>query len=527
MSLFSNLTNFFSRSTATKGSSKTSAKPTLVTKNQEAFNPAKIKVPKQALGTSKYLTKSAISSGQPLNKNDRDLINTDITTYRSGNDTQKVLRDFATAIPDLSASIDAYIRMAITKGYKAVAKNQDGTFNRDATTGLQTILTHINVLKSYDEGFSNTQSIRAVAESLAKELRLYGACAVELVLDKQRMPKQLNPISVTTIKFVPDKDKSLRPIQKIDGEEIDLDIPTFFYRAVDQDLLTPYASSPMEAALQPALFMQEFMNDLRRIVKQAIHPRIKVTINTESILANLPPDYFEPEEGDEEDSAERMQKFIRSVVDSVASEINNLSPEDAIIFADSLDVSYLTAGNNSHDTEIVNLQKIIDAKVATGTKTLPAILGYGSESSNIASTESLLFMKSAEGVQFALNDIFSQALTLALRLVGYDVYVDFEFDSINLRPDIELEAFIAMEQSRVLEQLSLGLITDDEACLLLTGKLAPEGMVPLSGTRFTATKAVDTGNPYSNTATGTLNQQLDKTDTPKNQKSKNGGKSGK
>jgi hypothetical protein len=522
MSFLSGVTQFFSRSnSAAKSTPKNVSK---VNVKQENFNPSSIKVPKQPQGSAVYLTKSAMSSGQPLKVDERNLVNTDITNFSKDRDTQKVIRNFALAMPDLSASVDAYIRMAVTKSYKAVAKNLDGTFNRDATTALQSILTRFNVLKNYEEGFSNTASIRAVAEMLAKEFRYYGAGALELVLDKQRMPVRLQPITVTSIQFVPEKDKSLKPVQKVDGDEIDLDIPTFFYRSIDQDLLSAYPNSPMEAALQPALFNQQFMNDLRRIVRQAIHPRIKISVNTESILAQMPHSYYELSE--DEDEKDRINKYIESIVNDVAYEVNNMAPEDAFVFTDSIDVSYMTAGNNSHDTEIANLQSMIDAKVATGTKTLPAILGYGSASSNIASTESLLFMKSAEGVQFALNDIFSQALTLAMRLVGYDVYVDFAFDPINLRPDVELEAFASMEQSRVLELLSLGFISEDEAGLALNGKLAPEGMAPLAGTRFTVNKSSGSDNPYSNTSPGTLNQNLNQTDTPKNPKSKNGGKTG-
>lgn len=522
MAWFRGFSGFFGRSDAAKATSSTRQDKSSKSK-QSNFNPSKIKVPKQSQTSAVYMTKSAMSNGKPFSRDDRNLINTDITNYRQSRDTQKVIRDFATAMPDLSASVDAYLRMAVTKSYTAVAKNLDGTFNRDATTALQAILTRFNVLKNYEEGFSNTASIRAVAEMLAKELRYYGACALELVLDKQRMPVRLQPVSVTSIEFAPEKDKTLKPIQKVDGVEIDLDIPTFFYRALDQDLLSAYPNSPMESALQPALFSQQFMNDLRRIMRQAIHPRIYVSINTESLLAQMPEDYSEADE--DVDEVSKKQEYINSVVQDVSDTINNMQPEDAFVATDAINVSYLTAGNNSHDSEIANLQNMIDAKVATGTKTLPAILGYGSTSSNIASTESLLFMKSAEGVQFALNDIFSQALTLALRLLGYDVFVDFNFKPINLRPDAELEAFKSMEQSRILELLSLGFISEDEASLLLAGKLAPEDIGNLSGSKFTVSKT-EVQNPYSNTSQGTLNQSLDKTGTPKNAKSKNGGESG-
>lgn len=475
-----------------------------------------VKVPKQAQGLPAYFTTSAVGSGRPLTKPDRSLINTDITSYRTGRNTASVIRDFATASPDLSASVDAYIRTAVTAGYKAVAKNPNGTFNAEATETLQGLLTRLDFLNNYGEGFSNTPSVRAVAEALAKEFRFHGAAALELVLDKSKMPVKLQPVAVSTVNFRLEKD-GLSPVQKVGNEEVSLDIPTFFYRSLDQDLMTPYANSPMEASLQPVLFMQEFLNDLRRVVRQALHPRIKVKLNVKELLAAMPPEYRE--------TPQKTQEYLSGVVDEVANHINGLQPEDALVLLDTLDVEYLSRGNVSFDTEMSALKDIINGKIATGVKTLPSILGQGSSSSNIASTESLLFMKSAEGVQFALNDLLSQALTLAVRLYGYDVYAEFTFDRIDLRPESELEAFRAMAQSNTLALLSYGIISDEDAALKLTGRLPPEGAPKLSGTFFMQQAQAVTENPYSGTSQGTLNQNLN-SDAPKNAKSQNGGKGG-
>ena len=479
--------------------------------------PADVKVPKSQQARPSWMTKTNVASGRPLTPPDRRLINTDITKYRGGKDTPTIVRDFATVTPDLSASVDAYIRMALTANYTATAFNTDGTPNAEASAALQTLLTRLDTLKDYSEGFSNISSIRALSETLVKEARYYDAMAVELVLDKSRMPVRIQPVPVSTVRFSVSKD-GLQPVQKVDNEEISLDYPTFFYRAIDADLLTPYPVSPLEAALQPVLFMQEMQNDLRRIVRQAIHPRLRVKLDTKNILAMMPPEYRE--------TSEKTQEYFEMVVDSIAERINGLQPEDALVALDTMDVEYMTAGNISHDTEMTALVNIISDKVSAGAKTLPSILGHGSSSSNIASTEAQLFLKSADGVQFALNDLLSQALTLAVRLLGYDVTVRFAYDRIDLRPDSELEAFKAMRQSRVLELLSLGSLTDEEASLMLTGRLPLAGAPKLSGTGFRANTAADIpNNPYSGTSQGTLNQNLN-SDAPKNAKSQNGGQKG-
>lgn len=424
---------------------------------------------------------------------DRALATTDILSL-GGTNTNDTLRSLVAASPDLSAAVFAYLRAAAT-GYVAVAKNRDGTFNPDATALLQQIITRFDTLPDYKIGFNGVSSMNSLSESLGKELLTYGACSTELVLDKARLPQQLAPVSVTTLKFGTDGQRRL-PQQRLGATIVDLDIPTFFYTSLDQDLLDPYPASPFQAALQPVLFAADFMNDLRRIMKRAVHPRVNVVIDTDKLAKLFPADAWLDDE--------KRRGYMNTFISDIETRINGLKPEDALVYFDSMDIGYLTAGNVSVSDQWAVLRETSDAKVATGAKTMPSILGHGSGSQNIASVETLLFMKSVAGaIQMKLNELYSRAFTLALRLFGQDVVCEWTFNNIDLRPDAELEAFKTMKQSRILEQLSYGFITDEEASLTLTGQLPPSGFTPLSGTLFFEPKAIDpSANGYTNQSTG-------------------------
>lgn len=457
--------------------------------------------------------KNVKTSETKLQRTDRRLATGNVLDFRSRQTTFDVLRELSAASPDLSASVDAYIRTAITDEFTLVARNPDGTANPEATSLAHQIIARLDYLRDYSEGFSTVNSLRSCSEQLARELRLYGSCALELVLDKQRLPQRLQPVHTPSITFV-SEDRYVYPVQKVGGDEINLDVPTFFYVSVDQDLKTPYSDSPMEAAIQAVLFDSEFMNDIRRVVKSAIHPRPDVSISTEMLLKSIPMELQTDDKAKDE--------YIKAFISAIATDLANLAPEDALVHLDNISIAYLSRGNTSLDAEYRELRSLTEAKIATGSKTMPSILGHGSGSSNIASSEALLFMRSASGsVQKKLNEIYSQALTLAVRLMGQDCYVEFKYAEIDLRPAHELEAFKAMKQSRILEQLSLGMISDEEACIMLTGRLPVSGAPKLSGTFFHNSKAPNS-NAYSNTAQGqgsTTNQTL-KPDTPTGEKSK-------
>jgi hypothetical protein len=469
---------------------------------QAAAQPAPPEEPKvrsrDQVAVSSYLKSAKSNSTSVLATTDRRLLQTDLTSIRNAADTKTAIRDFVAASPDLSSAVFSYIRLGVTRNYTALAKNLDGTHSPEGTALLHQLLVRFDILTDYSTGFSGTSSMRSNSESLAKELLMEGACSLELVLGKDRLPRRIQPVSVKHIKFKPDG-KQLKPVQIISGVETDLDIPTFFYCALDQDLLDPYASSPLEPALKPVLSSEDFQNDIRRIVKRVIHPRLEVKIDEVKFLAALP----QQVKADEA----KVAAARGQVVADIESKLANLEPEDALVYFDTIGVELLNNGNASLSEEYKVLGGMIDSKMATGAKAMPSVLGHGTQSANIASTETMLFTKSVEGVvTLKLNEIYSRTLTLALRLFGLDVYAEFKYDSVDLRPESELEAFKSTKQSRLLEQLSLGLISDDEASIALTGHLPPAGYVKLSGTMFKSAKASTPDDTTSNSGS-TLNQK--------------------
>ena len=461
------------------------------------------KVPRRPLAMPSFL-KSAPNPANVLPRTDRALANTDVTTFRTESDSRETIRKFVAASPDLSSAVFAYLRTGITDSYVAVAKNLDGSFNVEATASLQAIIQRFDVLGSYSNGYSSGLSIRSLSESLAKELVMYGACACELILDKTATPSRIQPISVLQIQFKAEKDGTLNPIQKTSTGEIDLDFPNFFYISLDQDIGEVYASSPIESAIQAVLFSEDFVNDLRRVIKKVIHPRQLVVIDEEKLRASIPADIM--------NDPQQVTEYFNTVISGIETKLNNLRPEDALVMLSSIGVSLDNNGNSSLSDEYNAVQGIANARLASGAKVMPATLGHEVGSSNVASTSSLLFMKNAHGVVTSkLNEIYSRVFTLAVRLMGYDVVVEFKYSSVELRPETELIAFKQTAQQMTIELLSYGFITDEEASLRLTGKLPPKGFKPLSGTQFkTGGDKADTASNYGGSSNdgSTLNKAI-------------------
>ena len=482
------------------------------------------KVGKVQLVKPSYLKIANPSPTSPLLRNDKGLATTDALSFRAGADSRQVIRDYTRVSPDLSAAVAAYVRTGITDSYTAIAYNTaDASVNPEATSALQQLMIRFDVLNDYTIGYDDSHTIRGLSEIWARELMTLGECAGELILDNALLPDKIVPITTQQIRLFPSTDATKRiPQQFIGGQYIPLDVPTFFMTRLDEDLTDPYSISPIEPAVQAVIFSTEFMNDVRRVVKRAIHPRVDVTIDEDKFLENAAPETRADQE--------LLNEYLNSVIAAVQTQINGLAPEDALVHFESIGIKITDHGNTNLSKEYELIVGMADEKVAAGAKVLPTVLGKSDGTSNTASAEVMMFVKYVEGaVTFKLNEQFSKILTLGVRLLGYDVVVKFAYGSVNLKPKSELEAFEAMKQSRYLQLLSLGFVTDEECSIVLTGHLPPPGHTPLFGTNFYngapgAEPAGDGYNGASNSGS-TLNQNQ-QSDAPTGVKGKNTNKQG-
>ena len=467
-------------------------------------SPAPPKVPSSQQSLPSYLRTAKPSTTSPLLRVDRGLASLDVSSYRLGADSREVIRNFTRASPELSAAVGAYVRTGITSNYTAVAKNLDGTCNPEASSTLMQLIARMDVLNDYTIGFDSSYSLRTICEIWARDIVTQGAMCGELVLDKARLPDKIQPIATQQIRMFPSADgKRLIPQQFVGGHYIPLDVPTFFMVTLDPDLLEAYPVSMIESAIQAVIFSGDFMNDLRRVVRKALHPRATVTIDEEKFRKGLPQDVTT--------DSTKLKAYMESMIGTIESRISTLAPEDVLVMFDTMGFDIANGGNTNLQGEYEAVQGMADSRLIAGAKVLPTVLGKGGGTSNVASTEAMMFVKYVEGAVWGkLNEMLSKMFTLGVRLLGHDVYVEFRFNSIDLRPEAELESFKSMKQSRMLELLSLGFISDEECGIALAGVLPPSGFKPLSGTGFFSAKVAPAGSK-ANGATNngsTLNQNL-------------------
>ena len=432
--------------------------------------------------------------------------NTDLTSLRYGASTEEVVRNYAATSPDVSHAVESIMRFSITDSFSLVAKDlETDIINPEVTRIIQSFASRINKLPILSDGFSKQSTINSNAESLMLQLLTNGSCCAELVLDKTLLPVNIQPISTNSLKYESTGDRYVPYIQDT-GAAIYLDSPAISIISLSQNPETPYSSSWFKAAIQSIISSAEFTDDLRRSFRKASLPRVNATIDLEKFKESLTPDVLYDQK--------KLKAALDGLLTSLDDKMANLNPEDALVHFDLVKVEHLTAGNISAHDSVKTHSDILNGQMSAGLHVLPSILGRG-ESQTTASSEAVLFLKIVESLQGRINELYSYLFTLAARLQGHDVTVTFTYKKPSLRPETEEETFLAVRQSRVLELLSLGLISDEEASIKLTGDLPSGNFTPLSGTGFKSAVAA-TDNPYSNTSVG--GSQLNNTKDQKDRK---------
>lgn len=413
----------------------------------------------------------------------------DIFTTRASEDSRVLLNDLFRQDTDLSATVHAYLTLADTKPIFKVY-DQEGNLDREGQQLFQALLLGLTVRRDYSTGFAFTHSLDELSADLRYMILLRGGIACELVFDKTLVPVEVRHVDLAEIQWYERQPGLYKPVQVIPatGEEISLDIPNFFVNYYRQNPTEIYTYSPFVSAINTIASRQQVINDLYRIMQKTGYPRMEITVVEEVLSKNVPENM--------RNNPRQAQQWKNARLQEIANSLAGLRPDSAYVHTDAVQARILNEGGPGKSMDAKSIIDVLNAQNQAALKTMATIIGRGETGVNTASVEARVFSMSADSINVPLASLYSEMFTLALRLQGYLGYVECTFAPAELRPSLELEPQMTMKQSRLLEELSLGLISDDTYYLEMHGMPRPEGTPDLSGTGFRDknTSQVDAGS---------------------------------
>ncbi|WP_443699601.1 hypothetical protein [Pseudomonas sp.] len=403
----------------------------------------------------------------------------DISNISTRKDVNEIIRQLIREEGLFSSAANSMVALSTGEGWRLAGYDASGTMSSEVMSLAYTIMDAFSTLHDYSKGYNDKPSINALLATLQMDVVTTGGCGAELVLDKTFGPERLVPVGYSTIEWYADGNGGRYPTQE--KGDIVLNVPTVFIGEHNRNPDEAYSVSLLRPGLAHTINFNGFIEDMHRALNRTGHSRLIASIAADKIKAAAT----------DEIKADpvKMGQLYAQVIEEVKTALAGLEPEDAVVTYDSVTYDVKDTGGSKADysSMLTTLGNLLGASL----KTPASVSGLrASGGQGLSNAETLIYLKVVQGTRPPVEEVISRALTLAVRLQGLDGYVAFEFMPINLRPEAELEAYLATKQKRVLELLSWGVINEAHAAWELG--LRPQGLsAVLAGTRFYVKDASD------------------------------------
>lgn len=437
-------------------------------------------------GVIKKQPKSATSITPTHNPQNKDQI-LQIPTYREhlqalrdnrlAQSSQDLLKAMFKQDPDVSAAVGAFLTLSDTP-MTMLVRDLDGNIDTAASGELPKLVRALTSATDYTLGFSFKPSLPLLIQEMRYMMMLRGAIGNELVFDKNLVPSRLQHVDMASIEWLEKEPGVYKPrqIQAGKNEGQMLDIPSFFVAFHRRDPTSIYATSDFVSVINTAAARTQVINDLYRIMQITGFPRIDIKVLEETLVENAPESIKNDVNALRDWTNERMQ--------DVASQFATLRSDQSFVHTDSIEASILNDKNPGAGLQIEQVIEVLNSQNQAALKTMATVIGRGSGAAGVASVEARIAALNADQLNVPIRAQLEQAFTFLINVFGIPGFVEIEFAPAELRPRMELEAQKSLKAARLRQDLSDGLVTDEEYHLQMYGRLPPAGVEALSGSGF-------------------------------------------
>jgi hypothetical protein len=401
----------------------------------------------------------------------------DIFTSRHASNSQDLMSELFKQDPDVSAAVSGYLTLANTDLVVYVEDPKTGAIDREASKTLGALIHALTEPWDYTKGFQLKPDLATLSEEMRYMALLRGGVGSELVFDKQMTPDRIENVDLYGVEWKEKESGVYKPFQrdKATNAEISLDIPTFFVAFHRRDPTKIYQHSDFVSAINSIAARQLVINELYSIMKMTGYSRLSVGVVEEVVTRSAPAAI-------KADPA-KLRTYLNSRLSDITNMLIGLKSGQPFVHWDSAKPEILNDKNPGASMDIQPVINVLNAQNQAALKTMPTVLGRGSNAT-AASVEARYAAMCADELNKPVAMNQRRAFQLLLNINGIPGIVRCRYLPAELRPHDELEPQRVMKAARLKDDLSLGLITDEEYHMAMFNRPARDGAPTLSGTGF-------------------------------------------
>ena len=435
-----------------------------------------------------YFNKLSGSTDEIIKKNWHNINIAQLQSFSS----HRLFKLFAANDSAFSASLYTHLRMMVDKFTLSAFKTNKTTY-KEGQTYLDALIERLNYEDDWAEGFSQTSTlsdqIGRIGRNLLTSDNASAAVFVEIddktyevrkfkLLDCDRVYFERPLLTMAGIGMQqPKKGKGSNanrrqiPYVYENGTKVSLDCVNFLWQPLDPDAEELTGNNPLRPALRNTFTKIEFLENLRKVLKNQAWPKIKVILDEEAVIDMAP--------GEVSNDPKQLIEFLNEYIEDVKDQLTNIEVDQNLIVYNTIkEISFLESRSNFDPRPIASL---LDSEAISALKAPPSTVGKGGSTrtgEGLASAELVIFRRSIKALRRNIENILSRGFTLALRLKGLQGYAKFRMKEFNLRPPEESAQYDQIRQDTIIKAWLMGSIGDKEKDYKLRAMHDLDGLPP-------------------------------------------------
>lgn len=375
-------------------------------------------------------------------------------------DSHRLFKLFAANDSAFSASLYTHLRMMVDTFTLTAFKSNKMTY-KEGQLYLNSLIEKLNYEDDWVDGFSQASTLLDQIGRIGRNLLTSDNASAALFVqinDKTYEVERFYPIDCDRIYFdnqIFYNKKPPKPYIYQNGTKVILDVVNFLWQPLDPDAEELTGNNPLRPALRNTFTKIEFLDNLRKVLKNQAWPKIKVVLDEEAVINMAPAEI--------RNDSKQLIEFLNNYVGSVKDQLTNIEADQNLVVYDTIkEMSFLESKSNFDPRPIAEL---LDSEAISALKAPPSTVGKGGSTrtgEGLASAELVIFRRSVKALRRNIENIFSRAFTLALRLKGLQGYAKFRLKEFSLRPPEESGQFNSITQETIIGAWVVGSISTEE-----------------------------------------------------------------
>ncbi len=344
----------------------------------------------------------------------------------------------------------------------------------EGQTYIDSLVQKFNYADNYGDGFSHSNTMYDQVGKLARNLLTSDNAAGALFIQIDTPSYEVNSFKVVDCDRVyfsgqviadigplhvihsigDDRNKAIPYIYE-KGRQVKLDVANFLWQPLDSDAEQIVGNNPLRPALRNTFTKLEFLDNLRKVLRNQAWPKIKVVLDEEAVVNLAPPDI--------RNDKEKLISFFNDYIADVKDQMTNIEADQNIIVYNTIsEMSFLESKVKFDPRPIAQL---LDSEAISALKAPPSTVGKGGSTKTgegLASAELVIFRRTIKALRTLVETLYSRAFTFALRMGGYQGYVKHKMNEFSLRPPEESAQFNSILVETIKTSWALGAIGEDE-----------------------------------------------------------------